>query len=257
MKSTYYDVLQVSPKATFEVIDAAYARLKASFSSTSGSEHEDARNQLLFLEEAYAVLSSTQRRADYDRKIQPEPGRGVANSERHAEFNVQERWRDTFGGRIFLAAVFFASVFAVYKFTGQRGVHDVAAEQVKTQSTKEVGAVRNDAYRAETERTLVQGVVSNQEKQIDASRDIAVREAERRRVELEYRASAGSQQLDLQRQRLEAQMQEQRWRQEQHEKDQQAREARAAAEAPKKQLCNMYALNGNTRDAQAAGCYRY
>lgn len=256
MKSTYYDILQVSPKATFDVIDAAYVRLKTTLSSKAGIDNDDA-NQLLFLEEAYAVLSSTEKRANYDRKIQPEPEISSANFVSQPEFTSQERWRDTPSGRFFLAAVFFASIFAIYKFTGQRGAHDVAAEQVKLQSTKEVGAVKNDAYRAETERTLVQGVVSNQEKIIDSSYDIAAREAERRRVELEYRANAGSQQLDMQRQRLEAQMQEQRWRQEQYEKDRQAREARAAAEAPKKQLCNMYALNGNTRDAQAAGCYRY
>lgn len=123
--------------------------------------------------------------------------------------------------------------------------------------SREVGSGRTDAYRAESERVLVQGAVQNQDKLIDKSYDIAAIEAERRRVELEYRANAGAQQLEMQRQRQEAQLQEQRWRQEQYDKDRQAREARVAADAPKKQLCNMYALNGNTRDAQAAGCYRY
>lgn len=206
------------------------------------------------------MLSSPDRRAEYDQKLseadtsRPLPQQTVTYVD-HSEFS--SNWRESTVGRILMAGMFFAVVFAAYKFVGQRGDHKIQTRQVEVQATKEIGAVQNDSYRAETERNLVRGAVQNQDKLIDRSYDIATREADRQRTELEYRANASAQQLELQRQRQEAMLQDQRWRQEQYEKDRQVRDARAAADAPKRQLCNMYALNGNTREAQAAGCYRY
>jgi hypothetical protein len=156
-----------------------------------------------------------------------------------------------------MAMGLFAAIFAAYKFVGQRGELKTHEKQVEIQAEREIGSVRNDTYRAESERALIQGSVQNQDKYIDKSYDIASREADRRKAELEYRANAGTQQIEMQRQRQEAQLQEQRWRQEQYEKDRQARDDKVVADAPKRQLCNMYALNGKTREAQAAGCYRY
>ncbi len=260
MKYTHYDILQVSPKANLEVIKAAYTHIKPTLLTAASGGSEDAKNQLLFLEEAYSVLSSPEKRAIYDAKLSdnfasPSYHQSITHVDDESVFSTS--WRESTVGRILIAGIFFAVVFSVYKFIGQRGEQKIQTKQVEIQAQREIGSVQNDSYRAETERTLVQGSVQNQGNLIDKSYDVASREAERRRTELEYRANAGTQQLEMQRQRQEAMLQEQRWRQEQYEKERQAREAKAAAEAPKRQLCNMYALNGNTRDAQAAGCYRY
>jgi len=156
--------------------------------------------------------------------------------------------------KLILGIGLFAAVFSAYKFIGQHGEQKIMDRQLDVQSAQDSGSQRNNAYRAENERILFQGAVQNQGKSIDRSYDVAAREAERRKAELEYQANANAKALELQQQRLDAQLQQQRWAQEQYEKDRQQREARIAAEAPKKQLCNMYALNGNTRDARAAGC---
>lgn len=261
MKITHYDVLQVSPKASFDVIKAAFEHLKPGLAQKANVGDEEARNQLLFLDEAYSVLSSPEKRSAYDESLlsqttQAQPAQYPSYAY-ETESTFLGWWGDSKTSRLLLAIGFFAAVFSAYKFMGQRGEQKTQDKQVQIQAEREIGSVRNDSYRAENERMLVQGVVQNQDKLIDRSHDIAAREAERRRVELEYRANAGAQQLEMQRQRQDAQMQEQRWRQEQYEKDRTAREAKAVADAPKKQLCTMYALNGNTRDAQAAGCYRY
>lgn len=260
MKFTHYDVLQLSSKATPELIKAAYTHLKPTLLEAASEGNENAKNQLLFLEEAYIVLSSPEKRSAYDTKISGESAQQASplsfGYEGESTFE-ESRWRDTATGRILLAAVLFGAVFFAYKFIGQRGEQKSLEKQLEIQEKSETGAIRNDGYRAETERGLTQGVIQNQEKFIDRSYDIATREAERRKAELEYRANAGAQQLEIQRQRQEGMLQEQRWRHEQYEKDQQAREAKAAADAPKMQLCNMYALNGNTQEAQAAGCFRY
>lgn len=259
MKFTHYDILQLSPKATPELIKTAYTHLKPTLLEAANEGSEDAKNQLLFLEEAYAVLSSPEKRSAYDAKIYGESARQASPQSFVYEGDnaFQGYWRDSATGRILITAVLFGAVFSAYKFIGQRGEQKVLEKQVEVQEKKETGVIRNDGYRAETERSLVQGVVQNQEKLIDKSYDIAAREAERRKTELEYRANAGAQQMEMQRQRQEAMLQDQRWRQEQQERDRQSREAKALADAPQKQLCNMYALNGKTQDAQAAGCYRY
>lgn len=261
MKISHYDVLQVSPKASFEVIKAAYLHLKPELAQKAMEGNEDARNQLLFLNEAYSVMSSPEKRSSYDESlsVQPQQAAPTQNSTYAYAYETDSAflgwWGDSKTSRFLLAIGLFAAVFAAYKFIGQRGEQKIQAKQIEVQAGREIGTGRSDSYRAENERMLVQGTVQNQDKFIDRSHDIAAREAERRRAELEYRANAGTQQLEMQRQRQEAQLQEQRWRQEQYEKDQQTREARAAADAPKRQLCNMYALNGNSRDARAAGCY--
>lgn len=259
MKISHYDVLQVSPRAMPEVIKAAYQNLKPGLTEQAREGSDEARNQLLFLDEAYAVLSSPEKRSAYDESLaQTSP---AAHATQNISYTYESEsafrgwWGDAKTSRFLIAVAFFAAIFAAYKFTGQRADQQMLGKQVDTQAEKEVGMVRNDSYRAENERMLVQGAVNNQGVLIEKSYDIAAQEAARRKAELDYRANAGSQMLEMQRQQLEAQQQQQRWAQEQYEKDRQAREARAVADAPKKQLCNMYALNGNVRDARAAGCY--
>lgn len=255
MKQSYYDVLQVSPRATSDIIDSAYSQLRKKLSAEASNGGEDARNQLLFLEEAYAVLSSPQKREAYDKKNQPDVARSTMNPTYYADDVIQESWSSTFFGRITIAALVLGSCFAAYKFGIERTVQGSADKQVL--SSKDRPAIQNDVFRAETERALVQGAIQNQERQIGNSYDIAARESERRRAEFDHRASIEAQRIELQRQRQEVMLEEQRWRQEQREKDRQAKEAKEIADAPKRQLCNMYALNGNTRDARAAGCYKY
>lgn len=261
MKTSHYDVLQISSKALPEVISAAYQNLKPVLLDKASLGDEDARNQLLFIEEAYSVLSSPQKRSAYDEWLSMASS-GAPSAQRlgyspqyepHSTF--LSWWGDSKTSRFLLAIALLSAVFAIYKFTGQSGEQKLLNRQLADQQETETGKVQNDAYRAESERFLIQGAVANQGNLIDKSHNIAAQEAERRRLELEYRANAGSQQLEMQRQRQEAQLQEQKWRQEQYEKDRQMREARAAADAPKRQLCNMYALNGNVADARAAGCY--
>lgn len=254
MKVSHYDVLQVSAKAIPEVIKAAYQKLKPVLSEAAqGGDHE-ARNQLLFLEEAYLVLSSPEKRAAYDVSLtaapvlNPQPVHSYAYQ---SESTFLSWWLDSRTGRLMIGIALIALAYSAYKFMGQRGDQQIRSQQVEVQSVREVGTVRNEAYRAESERFLVEGAVQNQGKMID----IASEEAARRKAELDYRANASAKSLELQQQRLDAQLQQQRWAQEQYEKDRERREAKALADAPKKQLCNMYALNGNVRDARAAGCY--
>ncbi len=256
MKLSYYEVLQVSAKASPEVIEAAYQKLKPLLSEAAKSGDQEARNQLFFLEESYSVLSSPEKRAAYDEASSEVPTSSVGYQAAGAYAYETDAgflgwWRDSLTGKLLLGVAIFAAAYSFYKFTGQRGEQQILNRQVDVQESR----ARSEASRVENERVQAEGAISAQHKFIDRSYEIASQEAERRKAELEYRANAGSRSLEMQQQRLEAQLQQQRWAQEQYEKDRQMREAREQAEAPKKQLCNMYALNGNVRDARAAGCY--
>lgn len=253
MKISYYEVLQVSAKASPEVIAAAYQKLKPVLAEAAAGGDQEARNQLFFLEESYAVLSSVERRSAYDAASGQPPSlvhQPVGAYAYEADGGMLGWWRDSMTAKLVLGLAIAATAYGAYKYTGQRSQQQILNRQVDIQESR----AQSEAYRAENERIQAEGTVSAQHKLIDYSHDIASQEAERRKAETEYRANAGSKSLELQQQRLDAQLQQQRWAQEQYEKERQVREARELAEAPKRQLCNMYALNGNARGAREAGC---
>ena len=71
----YYEILQVSPKAGPEVIDAAYRRLARRYHpDVNPSEAADQR--MRELNQALEILTDPQKRADYDRRRQRSSPRG-------------------------------------------------------------------------------------------------------------------------------------------------------------------------------------
>lgn len=62
--SDFYEVLQVSPSASPEVVEAAYRGLSKKYGDDPDAEVRERRRDL---DEAYAVLRDTGRRAEYDR----------------------------------------------------------------------------------------------------------------------------------------------------------------------------------------------
>lgn len=61
----YYEILQVHPKASREVIDAAYRKLASQYHPDVNDSPRSAEKMKL-LNEAYEVLSDPARRASYD-----------------------------------------------------------------------------------------------------------------------------------------------------------------------------------------------
>ncbi len=80
----YYEVLQVSPNADAEVIQAAYRRLVEKWQATRSVGDPSAFTQLGTLDEALSCLSDPVRRLDYD-------------AQRHQRANVQIEPRETNG----------------------------------------------------------------------------------------------------------------------------------------------------------------
>ena len=70
MKSTYYDILEVSPQAEDIVIRAAYRALAQRYHPDKSSEpKESAELRMRAIQEAYEVLSDPVRRVAYDASL--------------------------------------------------------------------------------------------------------------------------------------------------------------------------------------------
>jgi curved DNA-binding protein CbpA len=69
----YYEVLQVSPKAEQDVIEAAYRRLALKYHPDLNPTNPDAYRRMQEINEAYGVLKDPRRRNDYDRLLYAVP----------------------------------------------------------------------------------------------------------------------------------------------------------------------------------------
>ena len=72
---TLYDILEVSKKASKEIIEKAYKTLEKKYHpdlQNSDNEKKIAEERMKAINEAYSVLSDEQKRAEYDLKLQHE-----------------------------------------------------------------------------------------------------------------------------------------------------------------------------------------
>jgi curved DNA-binding protein CbpA len=109
-----YEVLQISPRASAEVIHAAYRALARSYHPDTGDVPQ-AVSQMRELNAAYAVLRDPQRRAAYDAEAALNAGDRVRRrslqreqrrtDERRGQPTVREARRPSLLGRAFVAAV--------------------------------------------------------------------------------------------------------------------------------------------------------
>lgn len=78
----YYDILEVSPKASKQIIDKAYKTLAKKYHPDANSEDkkEWAEEKFKKINEAYEIISDKEKRAEYDRKIEQEKERSLADS---------------------------------------------------------------------------------------------------------------------------------------------------------------------------------
>lgn len=150
---TYYEILQVSPEATEEVIKAAYKSLVKKYHPDSGLEKDSAL--FLQIEEAYTVLIDEQKRKEYDETLDKQrdysdTGKPVdrtentvaaAEEQENEGYDRRER-RQSFGSGLFslLFCIFIVACFVTnmeqyrmqiynwigrYEFNSEPGSHNV------------------------------------------------------------------------------------------------------------------------------------
>lgn len=150
---TYYEILQVTPEATEEVIKAAYKSLVKKYHPDSGFEKDSAL--FLQIEEAYTVLSNEQKRRQYDEmlnakkehsNIEKSDRTDTSLSKTEEKDNGEEHRKDrkqSFGSSLFslLFFVFVVACFVTnmeqyrmqiynqigrYEFNSEPGTHNVS-----------------------------------------------------------------------------------------------------------------------------------
>jgi curved DNA-binding protein CbpA len=151
MVDSLYDLLEVAPTASGEVIHAAYQRLHAKLAAQIDAGDPDITNRMIALREAFGTLSDPARRQRYDarlaERLQPAPAAAHPN-----------RW--------LLLALMLAlggSWFAYAQYQGSRE------------------AVRLERERLEIERQAAEARLAEIEAQRERAERQAADEAERRR----------------------------------------------------------------------------
>ncbi len=201
MKRSLYDVLEVHSKASPEIIAAAMAVVTERLQRSIDAGELDAKSELAIAREAFAVLSDRQKRMAYDETLDQASGPSQVRRSSFYQSTVKpDSWWDGRKTSLALLAVFTIAV--IYLASGF--FKTAAQRQVNSAAIQAVGS--NDAIRANNEGRLVDGVVQNTATVIErnsqiSNRMIGVQEtAENRRTrELDYRASATNQMIDLRR----------------------------------------------------------
>jgi curved DNA-binding protein CbpA len=192
-KRTFYKILQVSDDADAEAIDAAYQRIKSKYEDANDAA---ARNELLFVEQAYKTLSDPNSRKLYDRQIANNFAPTTIQSDYYVQTN--DSW-------------FSSSKLLVVMI----GVLAVIAYGLKTRHSEEVSKIGISKEMVvgnnEVSRIGADGVVQNTSKAIDVTAEIAQRQldiqqqdAETRRMEAESRIRANEERVAAQKASLKA-----------------------------------------------------
>ena len=184
-KRTFYNILQISNDADADSITASYQRLKSKY---AGVNAEIAKNELLFIEHAYATLSNSDSRSLYDRQIST-----TANkvTQPVTEYSYQEQRPNVWFSTPVMGFVLLVIALGAY------ALHSRHSEEIgKINVSKEAVVGNNEVSQMGAENTgrLIDGVLQNNGKVIDRSSEVAMRQldiqrqdADTRRMEAENR----------------------------------------------------------------------
>lgn len=198
MASNFYQILEADESASQEALLTLFEKKSERLKLELGEGSPTAKEQLWFLRQAHETLSRPEKRAAYDDGLKAKPfinNNAVPVSAKREGLS----WKIN----ILMIALLASGLIGFGLYLGRTNKKDDHTAKV-LQTNRNAD---NDATRAGTERVLVEGVVNNDSKIIDRSAELGNRslniqqDAEnRRRQELEYRANAGAQILDMQQQ---------------------------------------------------------
>ena len=215
MAINLYQILEASEDASQETLltlfDQKFKRLQLELEEGSPT----AKEQLWFLKQAYETLSNPVKRAAYDDNLKPKAAVNI-HSYQVAAKPEGLSWKMN----ALLVSLLASGLIGFGLYMGRANKKDdVTVQLLQTNRTAD-----NDATRANAEKALVEGAVSNQHKLIEtqgqvANRIISIEESaeSRRSRELEYRANAGTEILLQQRERQRVEDQQLEWQRKQYE----------------------------------------
>lgn len=239
MARTLYDILELSPSASAEAVQAAYDRLAAKFDPTAPANEgkADVRMQSDAVKEAFLTLSDPVRRLRYDRSIgvRPDPGFGPAQP-------VEPFWTWPKFLLIGLALVAFAG-WHVYE---RRVEARLAAErEIAAAKAREAEAkAREEAERAQLERLeqdrAREARYAEERKRAETERLQRAFEREVRSRDMQARTLAERERIEQMNQTRRAEMEKQRAESDQRRREADAlNNARRQAAREREELCRI------------------
>jgi len=199
MASNYYQILEANEAASQETLKSLYEQKFKRLTQELEEGNPTAKEQLWALRQAYELLSQPAQRAAYDNSLKPRAGAEKASRQ------VARTQKLTWKMNVLLLAILGSCLVGFGLYLGRANKKDDHVVQV-LQTNR---GADNDATRADTERALVDGAINNTSKAIDRSAELANRSLDiqqdaenRRRQEMEYRASADAEVLRQQQERL-------------------------------------------------------
>lgn len=257
MKKTFYDFLQVSKSADQNIIDSAYEILLKKYES---KHDQESRNQLQFIRHAYETLSNPEQRRIYDQKLNSEEYLTKLEVQKYESdfsktFNAW--WKSPKVSWIIIASITLIGFSLYTRHMSEKSKVAIIKETEFTKRESNVLNASNDSKHLYNEEILVKGLAGNQDNTIrEASKidnralDIAMQAEERKRIELEYRANADAQRLEMQRHEQDARLELQRVQQERYDKNMAEQKAERARRF---YACLNNALDRGYGSAQAEG----
>lgn len=252
MARNYYQILEADEYASQEALLTSFQKISERLNVELDNGSPTAKEELWTLRQVYETLSSPGKRAAYDDGLK---GKKILSNNSIVVSAEKEglSWKTN----ILLIALLASGLIGFGLHLGRSDKKDEHTAKV-LQTNRNAD---NDATRASSERILVEGVVNNDSKIIDRSAELGNRslniqqDAEnRKRQELEYRANAGSQILEMQRERMEREFAMQK---EYREDDRRQAEERRVANERQYWACMNAALDRMTSAAASANCGRY
>lgn len=145
----YYDILEVSPKASKQIIDKAYKTLAKKYHPDANPEDrkEWAEEKFKKINEAYEVISDEEKRAEYDKKLEQEKEKFLAESK-----NLKDRYEKLYEQNQILKNE-LASLKNNYTNPIYRSNNNIEQQnniniqqEINTQIAQSVNKAYNDAY---------------------------------------------------------------------------------------------------------------
>ncbi len=144
----YYDILEVSQKASKEIIDKAYRTLAKKYHPDTNDEDkkEWAEEKFKKINEAYEVISDEEKRAEYDKQIELEKRQYLSESE-ELKIRYQELYEQNQILKNELANLRAIPQNNIYETNNrQETVYNNVQDQINQRVTQSVNKAYRDAY---------------------------------------------------------------------------------------------------------------
>lgn len=200
----HYELLDVNPKASIDAIRVMYD-LKIKIAGDDKTEN--GKFQMWALKEAYETLCNPVKRRAYDEKISSTSSEVKLIQRNEVRPPPEISWKVS---AILIALIVMGVVGYGLNLNSktEKNIQENSALKINKDAEINSGLVSNQKELVQgvvsNQKALVQGVVKVEEKRIDAESNYLNQVESRNRQELEYRANAGQQVLELERERQRA-----------------------------------------------------